>query len=235
MKDKGDAGSDETRETRVLVLADVPDEAVEIIKRLTNSEGLSFVADAQPTKDAIKAIKQFRPDIVLLDIHAEEMDPLFLIKSIRAKFPEKPMLLFSPLADPLFAARVLRAGARGYLMNTDIPQCMVKAIRELLTGGRYVSEKPMQGILHGLAETTQPGRTLPIEKLSDRELVIFRFIGQGQDVYQIARELDLSIKTVITHRYNIKKKLQLPTLEVVASLAVGWVHAQNNPTPSVNP
>lgn len=232
MKDKGDAKSGETR---VLILADVPGESAEIIKRLTNTDGLSFVADAQPTQDAIKAIKQFRPDIVLLDIHAQEMDPLFLIKSIRAKYPEKPLLLFSPLGDPLFAARVLHAGARGYLMNTDIPKCMIKAIRELLTGGRYVSEKPMQGILHGLSETAQAGQTVPIEKLSDRELVIFRFIGQGQDVYQIARELNLSIKTVITHRYNIKKKLQVAALEEVASLAAAWVRTQDLPAASVNP
>lgn len=232
MNEKGDSGPGETR---VLILADVPGESIEIIKQLTNADGLTFVSDAQPTQDAIKAIKQFRPDIVLLDIHAQAMDPLFLIKSIRAKFPEKPMLLFSPLADPLFAARVLRAGARGYLMNTDIPQCMIKAIRELLTGGRFVSEKPMQGILHGISETAHPALTLPIERLSDRELVIFRFIGQGQDIYQIARELNLSIKTVITHRYNIKKKLHLSTLESVTSMATAWLRTQDAPAASVNP
>jgi DNA-binding NarL/FixJ family response regulator len=212
--------------TRVLVLADDPGAAIDILQELADEGGVSFASEVHPATEAIKSIERFQPDIVLLDLKPEAMDPLFMIKHIRARFPEKPLLLFSPLADPLFAARVLRAGARGYLMRTDVPHTMLKAIHELLEGGRFVSERPMQGILHGLAQPPATHEEELARRLSDRELMIFRFIGQGHDPYKIARELNVSIKTVLTHRSNMKKKLLMYSLQELTQAAEAFVEAE---------
>jgi DNA-binding NarL/FixJ family response regulator len=228
-------GNIDSRQTRILVLTDDPGHLFSDIGRPLEAAGLSFVADARPPAEALRAIEHFAPQIVLLDLEPERIDPLWMIKNIREKFHELPMLLFSPVSEPLLASRALRAGARGYLVKSDIPGHIATAVHELLAGGRYVSERPMQGILHGMMEAEHTGGEVPVRALSDRELVIFRLLGEGQGIDQIAAELHVSAKTVVTHRYNIKRKLHLSHVCEVAKIAHNWVRSGAEVGASGNP
>ena len=212
----------------VLVLSDDPALCARIGRQLTTARGYACHADGERTARAMAAIRRHTPDVVLVDYREEGVDPLLLTKSIQAEHPALPLILMSAHANPVFASRALRAGAKGYLLKSEATQGLCDIIQRVVSGSRYVSENVMQHILHGLsAGAAEPDRSL-IDHLSDRELVIFNFIGQGHPVRRIAEELRLSIKTVATHRSNIRRKLQLPDTQQLARWARTWIASEQS-------
>jgi DNA-binding NarL/FixJ family response regulator len=150
-----------------------------------------------------------------------------LLKSIKAEHPKLPLLVLSMHDESLYALRSLRAGARGYIMKQEALDRVMSAIRQVLHGELYVSPSMSGRMIEEFVQGAgnQSGSTIA-DKLTDRELEILQLIGQGHGVQQIARELNLSAKTVETHRAHIKEKLNFQTARELARFAVQWVDQQ---------
>ena len=172
---------------------------------------------------ALDAIREQSPDLVMVDLSLEGSDGLDLIKQMKARHPEIPALVLSMYDEALYAERALRAGARGYVTKQQLDDTVLVAIRRLLGGEMYLSSK----LERQLAAKCLGARTViaesPLQALSDRELQVFRLIGQGRSTRQIAATLHLSVKTVESHREHIKQKLQLESATELSHRAIQWV------------
>ncbi len=183
---------------------------------------LEVYAQAETVTGAMEAIKANPPDIVVTDITLKESNGIELIKDIRIHWPQMLVVVLTMHNETFYAERVLRAGARGFVTKSEPPASMLSAIRAVLSGQIYVSEKlasQMIGKLTG--KSMEPGGLL-LDKLSDREFEVFELIGQGMEVRLIAKQLHLSIKTVETHRDNIRKKLDLDSSTDLLKYALQW-------------
>ena len=165
--------------------------------------------EADNARDALKQFEQSRPDVLVVDISLKGTDGLELTKSIRALDPEIPILIMSMHDEKLYAERAIRAGANGYIMKQQVSDNIVDAVRHVLRGDIYVSDEMRRRILLGVRGRPTQDEESPIERLSDRELEVFRLLGSGHSTRQIAEELHLSVKTVETYRAHIKEKLNL--------------------------
>jgi DNA-binding NarL/FixJ family response regulator len=192
---------------RLLLVDDQPILREGLAQLLDYEPDLKVCGQADSPSAALKAIGSLRPDLVTLDIVLKGMSGIELVKQIRALYPVLPVLVLSMLDEVLFAERALRAGARGYVMKQAPTEEVKAAIRRLLRGGRYLSSRMQERILENLSSGS--GIAAGVESLSDRELEVFRLIGNGCATRQIAEQLRLSIKTIETYRAHIKEKLKL--------------------------
>jgi len=171
---------------------------------------LEVCGTAEDPSTALQAIEKLQPDLVLVDLTLNGRSGLELLKDINLRFPKLKTLVLSMHNETLYAIRALRAGARGYVMKGEATDTLLVAIRRVLEGDTYLSprmeKQAMQRMLH--RQTVQLD---PVETLSDRELEVFRLIGQGKGTRDISKLLFLSIKTIESHRAHIKEKLGLPS------------------------
>jgi len=184
---------------------------------------LAVCGEAATCRGALEAIHEHQPDLVIVDIALEGKDGLDLIKQMKTRLPKIPGLVLSMYDEMVYAERALRVGARGYVTKQQLDETLLVAIRRLLRGEIYLSAK----LEARLATKFVAGQTLetdsPLNALSDRELQVFRLIGQGQSTRQIADTLHLSIKTIESHREHIKHKLAIETAAALAQRATRWV------------
>jgi DNA-binding NarL/FixJ family response regulator len=166
------------------------------------------------------------PDLVTLDLALEGMSGLDLVRALREKSGSLRIVVISTLPESLHAERALRAGANGYVMKSEPAKTLVWVIRQVLAGKTYVSADLNERILQGLS--TRAARGTPAEVLSNRELDVFRLIGQGYGTRQIAETLSMSMKTVETHRLHMKEKLKLATTVELVQRAIHWMHREND-------
>jgi DNA-binding NarL/FixJ family response regulator len=204
---------------RVLVVDDHPIVRQGIRGLLEAEKDFVLCAEADNGGDAVKAVDAHLPAIVILDITLKGSDGLELTKAIRARSARLPILVMSMHDESLYAERALRAGANGYIMKNEVAQNLVGAVRRILSGDIYLSENAHQRIVRSVAVGADEA-TSPLKLLSDRELEVFRLIGQGKGTQQIARELHLSIKTIETYRAHIKEKLGIKTAPELVRAAV---------------
>jgi DNA-binding NarL/FixJ family response regulator len=148
------------------------------------------------------------PDFVVLDISLDGPDGLELLKTLRSKYPSMPVLILSMHDELAYAERALRAGANGYIMKQEATEKVLTAIRQILRGDIYLSERLTKRMLQQFVHGALPPRD-PLAKLSDRELEVYRLIGAGHGTRQIADELHVSTKTVESYQAHIKEKLSL--------------------------
>src|SRR4051794_20615324 len=199
-------------------------------------DGYRLLLEAQPDMvvcaavtnepDALRAVQQERPDLILMDLTMPGRGGLELIKDLTVLHPECKILVCSMHDEMLYAERALHAGAKGYLTkDTPGPQ-MLAAIRKVLTGGIYVSDRLAARVLESFAGQRPRGSRSPLEKLSDREFEVFRHFGEGRTAKEIASQLNLSPKTVSVHRDHIKDKLEFATSAEMIRQAVRWVETQ---------
>jgi DNA-binding NarL/FixJ family response regulator len=164
---------------------------------------------------------------VLVDISLAGASGIELIKDIVARHPGLLVLVLSTHDETLYAERALRAGAKGYIMKHESTDEVMKAIRKVLSGGVYLSER-MQGQLVAMVAGGGPTASgSNVERLSDRELEVFTLFGQGQSTAQISASLHISESTVATHRTHIMEKLRLENSRELLQRAVEWVQSQN--------
>lgn len=211
---------------RVLIVDDHPMMRIGLAQLVDNEPDLKVCAEADSAGGALNIVVGQAVDLILLDISLPDKNGLELIKDIRALKPGLPILAVSMHDESLYAERVLRAGGRGYIMKQEGGKMLLQAIRQVLNGKIYVSEKMAAGILETFSGRQAEAAASPVHQLSDREFEVFQLIGQGKSTREIAAGLHLSVKTVEVHRLNIKKKLKLKTATDLVRHAVRWLETE---------
>ena len=186
---------------------------------------LTVCGDAEEAGSALQRIEEMKPDLVVVDISLNGPDGLDLLKNIRARHPNLPVLILSMLDESLYAERALRAGASGYIMKQEATERVLVAIRRILGGDIYVSDRMANRMLHQIRGGNQVEQRSPIAGLTDRELEVFRLIGEGHGTRQIAEELHISVKTVESYQAHIKDKLSLKNARELVQRAIQWTVA----------
>jgi len=222
------AERDPTRK-RILVVDDHPILREGLLQSINRESDLMVCGEAENAHQALGAISKLKPDLVLVDIGLPGKSGFELVKDVRTAHPEVPVLVLSMHDESLYAERVLRAGARGYIMKHERPGKLIEAIRSVLSGKAYVSEKMAARILDVFSGRRPKGSSVPLERLTDREFEILELIGRGKSSHEIAKALHLSVKTVDTHRTHLKGKLNLKSALQLTHYAVCWVGGQNAP------
>jgi DNA-binding NarL/FixJ family response regulator len=192
-------------------------------------EGDMIVCDMAETADqGIESIKKAEPDIVVTDLSLSGRPGLELIKDIRTGWPSLPILVLSIHDEDLWAERVLRAGAQGYVMKSQATEKVLEAMRRVLAGGLWLSEHMSSMLLGRFSGKRQHiAQDTPLARLSDREMEIFQMIGLGLSVKEIAQQLFLSSKTVEVHREHVKEKLGMRSSAELLRYAV--IHTLEEP------
>ena len=214
---------------RILIVDDHPMMRTGLGQLIDNEPDLKVCAEADTAGQAIDLVAKQKFDLALLDISLPDKSGLELIKDIRSLRPEMPVLVVSMHDEMIYAERVLRAGGRGYIMKQEGGEKFLLAIRQVLAGQIFVSEKMSARILEVFSGRHTDKSISPVRNLSDREFEVFQLIGQGIGTRAIADQLHLSVKTVEVHRANIKEKLSLKTATELVRYAVRWVdsHGQS--------
>lgn len=176
--------------------------------------------------EALTAIPKHQPDLLATDMTMPGRSGIEFVKDVAALHAGLPILVVSMHDELIYAERVLRAGARGYIMKEAGGEKLLAAIRYVLSGQTYVSERMSAKMVESMTSRTPRGSSSPIAKLSDREFEVFQLIGQGQSTREIAKHLHLSPKTVDVHRSHIKEKLDLRDVTSLVRHAVRWVETQ---------
>ncbi|WP_372625567.1 response regulator [Arsukibacterium sp.] len=184
---------------------------------------LKVCGEAANVTDAIKLIAQLKPDMLILDLILEEGDGLQLIKHLRARGSKLPILVISMYDEQLFAERVIKAGANGYLNKADAIGKIIPAIRRVLQGRLYLSDTMTEILLHSQFNQKSNIDITGEAKLSDRELEVYMMLGKGYSTKKIATELNLSSKTVDSHKEHIKEKLAIADNNSLIQHAVIWM------------
>ena len=211
---------------RVLIVDDHPMMRQGLAQLIDNEPDLKVVAEADTGGEGLDIVVGQKLDLALIDISLPDKNGLELIKDIHTLKAELPILIVSMHDEALYAERVLRAGARGYIMKQEGGLKLLQAIRQVLTGQIYVSEKMSARILESFSGHRREESSSPVARLSDREFEVFQLIGQGRGTKEIAEHLKLSVKTVEVHRAKIKEKLSLQTATDLVRFAVRWAEAQ---------
>ncbi|MGB2821731.1 MAG: response regulator transcription factor [Phycisphaerae bacterium] len=211
-----------SRQIEILVVDDHPIMRAGLIQLIAQEGDLAICGEAEDARGALAAIEAHPPDLAVVDISLKESSGLDLIKDIRARWPKLPVLVLSMHDEAIYAERVLRAGARGYVTKSEVSCKVIEGIRKVLAGEVYVSEQLASKMITSLVGGGDLD-TFPIDRLTDRELQVLDLIGRGLQTREVADRLHLSTKTVDAHREHIKKKLNLDSAAELVRYAVHWV------------
>ncbi len=211
---------------RILIVDDHPFMRAGLAHLIDKQPGLTVSGEAGDPASALRELAKGPVDLVLTDITMPGRSGIEFIKDLQASHPGLPILVVSMHDEMIYAERVLRAGARGYIMKEAGGEAMLVALRQVLDGQVYVSPRMSARILDSLSGRKPRGSNSPIEKLTDREFEVFQLIGQGKSTRDIAKQLNLSSKTVDVHRGHIKEKLELTDTTALVRHAVRWVETQ---------
>jgi len=211
------------RAARVLVVDDHPVVRQGLRLLIDHEPDLEVCAEAETAADALRAVAAHKPDVAVVDLSLKGASGLELIKDIRVRHADLPVLVLSMSDESVYAERVLRAGATGYLMKEAATDEVLTALRRVLDGGIYLSEAMASRLLVQLVRGVPADGGSPVDRLSDRELEVFGLIGRGLGTGEIARRLHLSPKTIETYRAHIKQKLNLADATELLQHAIYYV------------
>src|SRR6202790_1854262 len=210
------------RERRVLIVDDHPIVRQGLRRVMENEDDLTVCGEAETARDARTAIKELSPDVMIADISLKQGDGIELVRDVRAHHPQLSILVLSSHDEAIYAERMLAAGANGYIMKQAASEQFLGSLRQVLDGHIYVSQAVGNNMIHKFAAGGPRMSANPIERLSNRELQILHMIGKGMSTRETAQSLNLSIKTVESHRQRIKRKLNLSTGTQLVQYAVNW-------------
>jgi len=210
---------------KILVVDDHPIVRQGFAQLIQSECDMELFGEAADSDQAMAALTKSMPDFAIVDISLRRSNGIDLIKRMLAVNPKLPILVVSMYEEGLYIERILRAGAKGYLMKQEATLKVIEAIRKILSGEIYVSEKMSEVLLHRFVAGRDPNLS-PVEKLSDRELEVMQLVGQGRGTRQIADQLHLSFKTVESHYAKIKEKLNLRTANELIQYAVKWFQSK---------
>jgi DNA-binding NarL/FixJ family response regulator len=196
-----------------------------LARLLGDEKDLQVCGEAENAPDALRAIGRLKPDLAIVDISLPGRTGVELIRDIRRHFPGVCVLVLSMHDETIYSERVLRAGGRGYIMKQEGGRVLMQAIRQVLKGQVYLSERMSAKVFERLSNGPQTGGS-PLELLSDREMEVFKLIGDGMGTRQIAEQLYLSMKTVEVYRAHIKRKLNLKDGTALVRYAIRWAETE---------
>jgi DNA-binding NarL/FixJ family response regulator len=218
------------RKSRITVVEDHPVLCDGLMQLINSQPDLACVGVADNTCDAKRVVEQRKPDVMLLDLRLKSGDALELIKSLRVEYPDVKVLVLSQFDELIFAERTLRAGASGYIMKENATHEVLRAVRKVLAGELYFSERVAAAVVQRMLREKPSASRIGVETLSDREMQVFQLLGASYSAREIAEQFHLSRKTVETHCEKIKHKLSLRSAAELRQFARKW--AAENLTPS---
>jgi len=210
------------RKSRILVVDDHPIVRQGLALLINQETDLVVCGEAEEAMGAMHVLASSKPDILIVDLSLNGPDGIDLLKNIRNIYPALPVLILSMHDESIYAERALRAGANGYIMKQEATEKVLVALRRILGGEIYVSDRIANKMLKHYVTGSGTVRNSSIADLSDRELEVFRLIGEGHGTRQIAEEPHLSIKTVESYQAHIKEKLSLRSARELVQHAIQW-------------
>jgi DNA-binding NarL/FixJ family response regulator len=208
---------------KVLLVEDHPMFREHLSQLIDRDLGMSVCGEADNIRDAMRLIREMRPDIAIVDITLRGSSGLELVKDIKAQGLSVNVLVLSMHDEELYAERALRAGAKGYITKNEASTEVVKAIRCVMSGEVYASKRVTAKLLERMTQKRAAPQLAGMETLADRELEVFQMLGKGRSTREIAQSLNLGESTVETYRARIKDKLQLKSAAELYLRAGQWV------------
>jgi DNA-binding NarL/FixJ family response regulator len=206
----------------VLLVDDHPLLRQGLVMLINREPDLMVCGEVEEAPSAMKAIAKYKPDILIVDISLKGPDGLDLLKNLRALYPDLPVLILSMHDESIYAERAMRARANGYIMKQEATEKVLVAVRRILDGEIYLSNRMSNKLLHQYMNGQTAETDSRMAALSDRELEVFRLIGEGYGTRQISEVLHLSMKTVESYQAHLKEKLLLRTGRELMQHAIQW-------------
>lgn len=210
------------RRARVMLVEDHPVMRHGLATLINDEPDMEVCVGAASAEETMRLLPEAKPDVVIVDISLGQDSGLDLIKRLHAERPGLTMLALSMHDEALYAERALRAGARGYIMKNEAMDRVMTAVRRVLAGEVYISEKMASRMVHKFIGGATPGPLSPVESLSTREFEVFNMIAQSMGPSKIAQTLGVSVKTIETHREHIKEKLGIKNGPELTRFAIQW-------------
>jgi DNA-binding NarL/FixJ family response regulator len=226
MKDANHIQSENPGGFRILIVDDHPLVRESLKKIIQREPDLTVCGEAEDRDQVLELVSGTRPHLIITDLTLKNSHGLELIKDLCNHHPEVQIIVLSMHDETLHAERVIRAGARGYISKQEVPAKILQAIRHVLSGQIYWSEKAAAYVATKVARLSHPTKSFSVDVLSDREMQVFELIGSGQSSRQIAVALGIDPSTVETYRARIKEKLSLKSAVELLQYAICW---SNNP------
>lgn len=214
------------KQRAVIIVDDHPIVRQGLAQLIDQEPDLHVCGQAEDAHDAMRIIKAKSPDLAIVDLSLKETSGMELIKDVKIQYPHLPVLTLSMHDEAVYAERALRAGAKGYIMKQEATEKVITAIRQVLAGKVYISDGMAARMVTKLVAGPTDVGVSPVDRLSDRELEVFRLIGEGYGTREMAEKLHLSVKTIETYRAHIKEKLALQDANELLRSAIQWVSAE---------
>lgn len=216
----------QNKKKKIFLVDDHPILREGLAKLINQQDDMVVCGEGSDVTNSKIEIRNTRPDVTVVDISLGKSSGLRLIEELKHDYPEIKIMTFSMHDESTYAERCLKAGAMGYLMKQEPPESVIEAIRSILQGNIYISNKLQQVLINKLRVDKADVHESSISLLSNRELEIYDLIGQGMKTKEIAEKLNLSVKTIESHIDNIKRKLSLKDLHSLHTHAVRWVESE---------
>lgn len=208
---------------KILIVEDHPIFRMGMCDLVNQEKDFIVCGSADDVSKARELIESEQPDLVILDLSLKNSNGMELLKELNKYHKEISVLVLSMHEESLHAERCLLAGAKGYVMKHETIESVIKAIRQIFAGKKYISQRVVDNLLNKLGDQPLQGHASPVQTLTDRELEIFQLIGKGFSSGQIAEQLNISVKTISAHRERIKQKLGLKSSSEMIRYAVLWL------------
>ena len=228
MRRKPPSPSTGKKRARILLVDDHPLVRERLTEIINREADLIVCGEAEDRHETLAAIPAKQPDLAIIDLALKNSDGLELIKDIRPRWPGLRILVVSMHDESLYAERVIRAGALGYITKQEATRNILVAIRRVLEGTIYLNDKIASNIISRLTTHAGAVAATPAELLSDRELQVFELTGRGLNTVDIADRLRVAVKTIETYRARIREKLKLKHSSELLQSAIAWSHTQGN-------
>jgi DNA-binding NarL/FixJ family response regulator len=208
---------------KILIVEDHPMFRAMLAQLIGQEPGMEGCGEVDNIGDAMILIQQSQPDMAIIDITLQGSSGLELIKNLKARHIHLPVIVLSMHAEALYAERVLRAGARGYISKLESPAEVLAAIRKVIDGGIHVSRLVTEAIIGRLGHADEARRPSGLDLLSDREIEVFQLVGRGMNSREIAAQTRLGTSTVDSYRARIKEKLGVRNAAALYQYAAQWL------------
>jgi DNA-binding NarL/FixJ family response regulator len=216
------SNSTKVKPTRIMLVDDHPVVRQGLADSISKEADLVVCAEAEERHQALGQVERSRPDLLVVDLSLKNSSGMELIKDVRARWPHLPILVVSMHDENLYAERVLRAGARGFITKQEATRNILGAIRRVLSGQIYLNEKTASAVLSHLTAHSKPRGNSSVDHLAERELQVFELTGEGMSIREIGERLHIDVKTVETYRARIKEKLNLRSSSELLQMAIRW-------------